>query len=330
MTTNVLSAAHDHGADHSPGLFRRTFADGSEVVTNIRLAGTSRRPGSGLINFATGLLGVLGLGLFAVSVSAQFQFLLTERHVRATSFIEALAPDAALAIFSLLALGLARAGKSAKIERALVLVCALGSAGMNYAAANVLSPRSVVAYVAPPLLLAVVVDRVVAVVRRHVLGEDETSPFRPLGRAALYLLRLAIAPPSTLAGARRAVLRAAPVPGKPEAANPAKVIPATVELPLLGPVQEVPTRPVPAIEQPKRTSRSTRTASKARARGGAPSKTSRFIESVIAEHGELAGIDLGQVYGISKAHAPKVGLHEGSARTALRTAILRAQDGGAR
>ncbi len=89
-------------------------------------------------------------------------------------------------IFSLLALGLARGGQSARVERALILACALGSAAMNYAAADVSSARSVAAYVMPPVFLAIVTDRVIAVVRRHVLGmEAERSAWAALGRAAL-------------------------------------------------------------------------------------------------------------------------------------------------
>ena len=116
-----------------------------------------------------------------------------------------------MVVFSLLALGLAMAGQSARIERALIVVCAVASAGQNYAAADVTSPRSVAAYVVPPLFLAVVVDRVVAVVRRHVLGDAERSVWaavgRGLGAAAkglglvlLYLLRFVLAPPSTWRG----------------------------------------------------------------------------------------------------------------------------------
>jgi hypothetical protein len=320
VTSTVLSEAPDHGADRGPGLWQRTLADGSSYVTNFRIAGQSRQAGSGLINVATGLLFALAIGLFAVSVNAQYRYVFAVKHAHAVSVIEAISLDAAMSIFSLLALGLARAGKSAKVERALVLVCALASAAMNYAAANVLSPRSIVAYIAPPLLLAVVVDRVVAVVRRHVLGEDETSPWRPLGRAALYMLRLVIAPVSTLAGARRAVLNAAPVPEKPRPAEPVKLVPAVIELPQRGPIEPVPARP--AIER----SRKPKTAKRPKAKktSGGPSKTAQFLELVVAEHGELASIDVGQVYAIAKQLAPKVGLHEGSARTALRKAILRA------
>ena len=68
-------------------------------------------------------------------------------------------------------------------------------------------------------------DRVIAVVRRHVLGmEAERSAWAVLGRAALavlaaagkavlYGLRLVLAPRSTVSGARRLVLLATPLPG---------------------------------------------------------------------------------------------------------------------
>ena len=77
----------------------------------------------------------------------------------------------------------------------------------------------------PPVFLAIVTDRVVAVVRRHVLGmEAERSAWAVLGRAALavlaaagkavlYGLRLVLAPRSTVTGARRLVLLATPLPG---------------------------------------------------------------------------------------------------------------------
>jgi hypothetical protein len=127
-------------------------------------------------------------------------------------------------IFSLLALGLARGRQAAPVERALIVVCALGSAAMNYGAADVSSARSVAAYVMPPVFLAIVTDRVIATVRRHMLGmEAERSAWAVIGRlvlavlaaagkAALYGLRLVLAPRSTLSGARSLVLLATPLP----------------------------------------------------------------------------------------------------------------------
>jgi len=217
-------------APRGPGLFEVIGANGQRMVTNVRrLAGTERTPGSALILAATVLLGLLAAGLFVVSLSAQYRYVVMVKHQSVPSAIEAVGLDVGMAVFSLLALGLAMAGQSARIERALIVVCAVASAGQNYAAADVTSPRSVAAYVLPPLFLALVVDRVVAVVRRHVLGGEERSVWAAVGRGLaaaakglglvlLYLLRFVLAPPSTGLGLRRLVLIATPLPAaeKPE------------------------------------------------------------------------------------------------------------------
>ncbi len=207
-----------------PGLFEVGRVNGERLITNVRrIAGADRAPGSVLVSAATVLLGLLAAGLFVVSLTAQYRYVFAVKHQPVPSAIEAIGLDAGMTIFSLLALGLAMAGQSARIERALIVVCAVASAGQNYAAADVTSPRSVAAYVMPPLFLALVVDRVVAVVRRHVLGDAERSVWaavgrglaavaKVLGRVLLYLLRLTLAPPSTSAGLRRIVLNAAPLP----------------------------------------------------------------------------------------------------------------------
>jgi hypothetical protein len=46
---------------------------------------------------------------------------------------------------------------SARIERLFIVACALGSAAMNLAAADTSSPRSVIAYMGPPIFLAAVI-----------------------------------------------------------------------------------------------------------------------------------------------------------------------------
>ena len=107
---------------------------------------------------------------------------------------------------------------------------------MNVSAADVASPRSVAAYAVAPVALAAVVDRVVAVIRRHVLADREPSAWTILGRAAtaaaritglvgLYLLRFALAAPQTARGLRRMVLDAAPLPALAGAPAPEPVEP---------------------------------------------------------------------------------------------------------
>jgi hypothetical protein len=251
-----------------------------------------------LVAVATGLLFLLGVGLFAVSLDAQYRYVFHAKHQSAASWVEALALDVGMAIFSLLALGLARAGKPAPAERVLIMASAGASAVMNFAAANDASPKSVLAYVMPPVFLAVVADRVVSVARRHVLGEGERSPWLAAALLVAYALRLVLAPASTAAGLRRWLLLTTPLPGG--------------RAPAMAPAPQ------------------------ANAIGGrrgptgrrAGSKTARFLALVEQRHGPLAAFPPGRVARTCTELAPEVGLDAGAARTALRRAVLAAQDGG--
>ena len=211
-----------------PALSGVTRDGGERVITGVRRAGTGRAPGSVLIAVAAWLLALTGGGALFVSFSAQYTYLLTVRRQDAASVIEALLLDLGMIVFTLLALGLSRAGQPARAERILILACAAASAYMNISAADVASPRSVAAYAVAPLALAAVADRVVAVIRRHVNADQEPSAWNSLGRAAaaaartaglvlLYCLRFALAVPETARGLRRMVLDAAPLPELPKA-----------------------------------------------------------------------------------------------------------------
>ena len=72
-----------------------------------------RPPGSALIAVAAWLLALIGAGALYVSFSAQYAYVFHVRHQDAASVIEALLLDLLMIVFTLLALGLARAGKSA-------------------------------------------------------------------------------------------------------------------------------------------------------------------------------------------------------------------------
>ena len=208
-----------------PGLFRTRTGDEPPRVTNIRrLAGAEREPGSVLVTAGMALLALLDGGLLYVVFAAQDRFIFTVKHQNAASMIQALALDAAMIIFSVLALGLARKGLPAHVERGLIVVCALASALMNWTASDHASLRSVAVYVSAPILLALVTDRVISVVRRHVLGMREDASVwarfgRRLGRAALWAARLLVDFRATRAGIRQAILAATPLPGQDEAAR---------------------------------------------------------------------------------------------------------------
>ena len=183
-----------------------------------RLAGTDREPGSGLVTAGMVLLAVLDAGLLYVVFAAQDRFIFAVKHQNVAAMIQALALDTAMIIFSVLGLGLARKGLPANVERALIVVCALASAFMNWTAADHASLRSVAVYVSAPILLALVTDRVISVVRRHVLGMPEDASVwarfgRALGRAALWAARLLVDFRATRTGIRQAILRATPLPG---------------------------------------------------------------------------------------------------------------------
>ena len=281
----------------------------------------SGRPGSRLINTAAVLLGLLAAGLFVVSLEAQYRYIFAEKHQAVPAIIEAVGLDVGMAIFSLLALGLAMAGQSARVERALVIACALGSALMNYAAANGGSPRSVAAYVMPPVFLAIVVDRVVAVVRRHVLGETERSAWAGFGRVALYGLRFALAAPSTATGLRRQVLNMTPLP----AAEARSITAAAVDVSHDEPDPDVCPDCRLAIVDEAGFCGNCGPARPGRHRDG--SKTSRFLELVEQEHGPLSAIDPARVSRISSELAPLVDLHPGSARSVLGKRVRASQNG---
>ena len=205
---------------------------GDQLITNARSrVGTGQTPGSALITVAAWLLALIGGGALFVSFSAQYAYILCVRRQYAASVIEALLLDLLMIVFTLTALGLSWAGKCARAERTLILACAAASSYMNVAAADVASPRSILAYAIAPVALAVVVDRVVAVIRRHILADREPSAWSTVGSAAaavariaglvlLYCLRFALAAPETAWGLRRMVLDATPLPALPDVPAP--------------------------------------------------------------------------------------------------------------
>ena len=208
---------------HGGGLFEvaREGQDHAEVTNIRRLAGTEREPGSVLVTAGMALLVMLDGGLLYVVFAAQDRFIFSVKHQNVAAMIQALALDTAMIIFSVLALGLARKGLPANVERALIVGCALASAFMNWTASDHASLRSVAVYVSAPILLALVTDRTISVVRRHVLGmSDDASVWarfgQHLGRAALWAARLLVDFRATRTGIRQAILAATPLPGQDE------------------------------------------------------------------------------------------------------------------
>jgi pimeloyl-ACP methyl ester carboxylesterase len=102
--------------------------DRVRLATGVRRrARAGRAPGSVLIVVAAWLLALTAAAL-VVSFSAHYACIRAFRRQDAASVIEALLLDALMIVFTQLALGLSRAGQSARAERALVLACAAASA----------------------------------------------------------------------------------------------------------------------------------------------------------------------------------------------------------
>jgi hypothetical protein len=257
-----------------------------------------------LRNAAVGLC-LLAAAAAVVSFTAQYRMVDATRHLPAVAALEASIPDAAALVFACLGIALALHGGRAIRARILNVASVGTSVFMNVIAA---APgwRNLAIWAMPPIAYALASDTLISVVRawalaRHqhlapTLADDTATPLAILGGLILWLLRLALAPRSTLAGFRAWVLTQCPV----------------------APGRRAPAAPPPAVPAPH----------VARVRG--ETKTSRFLSLVAERNGPLASVPLDRVAAISAALAPQVDLNPGAARTALRRAVQAAQNGNPR
>ena len=210
--------------------------------------------------------------------------------------LEAAIPDAAALVFACLGIALALHGRRALRARALNLASVGASVFMNAIAA---APgwRNLAIWALPPVAYALASDTLIGVVRaralarhQHLAGEAAT-PLAAVGGLILWLLRLTLAPASTLAGFRAWVLAECPV----------------------APGRRAPKPGLASAPPPRKAT-----------------KTARFLDLVTERHGSFARIPLDAVAGISARLAPEVGLHPGTARAALRKAVQAATNGDPR
>jgi hypothetical protein len=284
---------------------------GPIAAASPRQAGAERNRPDIWLNTAAAGLCVLASAAASVSFSAQYRLVNAARHLPMIAGLEAAIPDAAALVFACLGVALALHGRQAARARLLNAASAGASVFMNVIAA---APgwRDLAVWAMPPAAYALASDTLIGVVRVGVLARhqdpaalaEEVTLLAAIGGIALWLLRLSMAPASTLAGFRSWVLEECPV----------------------APGRRV-TRPAPAVPHG--------TASRAALpqRGSGPrggTKTARFLALVTNQHGPLAAVPLGSVGRISAQVAPQVDLNAGAARAALRRAVLAAQNGGQR
>jgi hypothetical protein len=192
-------------------------------------AGTRPRPpaqdrSAMWLRYAAAGLCLLAAAAAVVSFTAQYRMVDATRHLPAIAALEAAIPDAAALVFACLGIALALHGRRALRARALNLASVGASVFMNVIAA---APgwRNLAIWAMPPVAYALASDTLIGVVRawalaRHqhpaaAIGGEEATPLAVLGGLILWLLRLALAPASTLAGFRAWVLEECPVaPGR--------------------------------------------------------------------------------------------------------------------
>jgi hypothetical protein len=169
-------------------------------------------------------LGVLAVIAAVVSFAAQYHMVLSYKGVRVIAALEAGIPDVSAVVFASLGIALALHGKRAIRARLLNVGAVATSIGMNWLAA---APgwRGLAIWVMPPIAYALASDTAIGVIRawtiararemREDLADDEATPLAILGGFLLWVLRLVLAPPSTVKGFRRWVVESCPVaPGR--------------------------------------------------------------------------------------------------------------------
>jgi hypothetical protein len=263
-------------------------------------------------------LAALAAASATVSYAAQYRMVFAAKAVAPVAALEAAIPDVAALIFATLGIALALHGRRAVRARVLNVAAVVTSVAMNVLAAG-RGWRDLVIWAMPPVAYALASDTAIGVVRAWTLarqratGEaltgDEATPLAIVGGLLLWLLRLAVAPVSTLAGFRSWVVEECPVaPGRHGLRTRG------------GPQAVTAARPVTAI---------TGSPAVAARRGGARrgTKTAQFLALVAGRYGPLEAFPLADVSRVSTELAPKAGLDPGAARSALRRHVQSLQNG---
>jgi len=255
---------------------------------------------------AMAALALLAAAAAVVSWDAQYVMVRQARHVPAIAALEAGIPDTGALIFAALAIALALHGRRALRPRTLNVACVGLSLTMNAIAAGP-GWRDTAIWVMPAAVYALASDTLIGVVRAwalarmHATGQalegEETTPLAVAGAMALWLLRLALAPASTLTGFRRWTVEECPVaPGRKAPTPP----PAT---PVTQPPAELPAFP------PGR-----------RGSNGKPHKQDLLI-ALASQRYDLRRTPLNRTARIAAQIAAEIGLHPGTARRILRAHV---------
>jgi hypothetical protein len=262
-------------------------------------------------------LAVLAAASAVVSYSAQYRMVFAAKAVAPVAALEAAIPDVAALVFATLGIALALHGKRAIRARVLNVAAVITSVAMNVLAAGP-GWRDLLIWAMPPVAYALASDTAIGVIRawtlarqealKVTLADDEATPLSIVGGLLLWLLRLGIAPVSTLAGFRAWVIDECPAaPGR--RTRPAQRSSHRDSTP----------RPVKAITVPSLVDR------RRGARAG--TKTARFLDLVASRYGPLDAFPLADVSRVASELAPEADLNTGTARAALRRRVLSLRNG---
>jgi len=346
---HASSAPDEPGRGIGPGVTWEPFGITPETWDNVEerdgikwLHLSSGSPGdrsATWLKAATLALGILAAAAAAVSFEAQFRMVYAAKGVTWAAALEAGIPDAAALVFAALGIALALHGKRAVRPRVLNVGAVLTSVTMNALAAGP-GWRDWAIWIMPPVAYALASDTLIGVVRAHAiaqqresgdaLADDDATPLAVLTGVCLWVLRLVLAPASTLSGFRGWVLDECPVaPGRRAAIEPpAAAITLPIEYTACPECRSTVVLPDGSCagcgrdgdDEPDEPSPPDR-----QHRDG--SKTSRFLQLVEEQHGPLAAIDPSKVSRISSELAPLVDLHPGSARSVLGKRVRATQNG---
>jgi hypothetical protein len=253
-------------------------------------------------------LAVLAAAAAAVSWDAQYVLVRAVKQNTPVAALEAGIPDVGALVFASLGVALALYGKRALRARALNVGCVGISLAMN-ALASAPGWRDLAIWVMPSAVYALASDTLIGVIRAwviarerragQVLADEEATPMAMIGGLFLWLVRLTLAPASTIAGFRRWVLDECPVaPGR-------KALPAAAVAPAR--------RPQDGYRSPAR-------------RGIRPGKQARLLALAGQRH-DLAVLPLRQVSGIANQIGVEVSLSPGTARRVLLAHVRALQNG---
>jgi hypothetical protein len=240
----------------------------------------------GWLRAATGALAALAAAAAAVSWDAQYVLVRDVKHAPAIAALEA---------------GIR--------PRALNVTCIAISLAMN-ALASAPGWRDLAIWIMPSAVYALASDTLIGVIRAwaiarmqhggRALADDEPTPIALIGGFLLWLLRLALAPPSTITGFRRWAVEECPIaPGRKAPRQP-----KAARKPALPPASHGP-------------------GSK---RGYKPTKQARML-ALAAQRHDLTRLPLKQVSGIANAIGAEIDLSPGTARRVLLAHVRGLQNG---